>query len=66
MAEEFDWYAFIDGMDTDALMVALDDYSKDELKVFIVNLIRGWAFEQKQVEIRDEHFYNEVVRLLRE
>lgn len=66
MAEEFDWYASIDRIDPDELLDTLETFSKEELKVFIVNLIKGWAFEQKQLEIRDEHFYNEVVRLLRE
>ncbi|MFH1916479.1 MAG: hypothetical protein ABIJ21_04395 [Nanoarchaeota archaeon] len=66
MAEEFDWYAYIDGMNLSAFQEELDHFSKEELKIFIINIIRGWAYQQKQNEIRDEQFYQEIVQLLRE
>lgn len=64
MDREFDWYAFLDKMSDEELMEELSNYSAEELQVFCINIIRGWAFHQKQTEIRSEQFYRELVSLL--
>lgn len=61
-----DWYALVDRMDSSEMIQILDTYSKEELKVFCVNLIRAWAFHEKQSEIKQEHFYREIISLLNE
>jgi hypothetical protein len=65
-SENFDWYALIDRIDNQELLEQFDQLSKEELKIFCINLIRGWAYEQKQNEIRNEQFYNAVIHILNE
>jgi hypothetical protein len=62
----FDWYALIDKMESEKIMKELGNLSKEELQIFCINLIRCWAYQQKQNEIHDEHFYREIIRLLNE
>jgi len=61
---EFDWYAMIDKLRDEDFIIQLRKYSKEEVIVFCINLIRGWAYQKKQDEIREEHFYKEVLTLL--
>ena len=61
---EIDWYAMIDKLRNEDFVRQLGKHSKEEVIVFCINLIRGWAFQKKQDEIREEHFYKEVLTLL--
>ena len=61
-----DWYGMLDRMSDEQLRQELDRLDKGQLKALCINLVRCWAFQEKQNEIRNEHFYREVVRILNE
>ena len=64
MEQASDWYAFLDRLSDEEIQEELSGYDKKELVNFSINLIRSWAFNQKQNEIKNEQFYRELVRML--